>query len=172
MKFEALVERTCSVLKMPYRDAVERVKEHTTTNSTHGSKTIRASQSFQPYLDVTLQTNQLGIWGVQMRPEKISVSTQTTHIDPCPQENFISKLIELITKFLNLCQNSNNLNISGCLTRIAEETFAAPMQTTLNSQNRTVPKTSRRTIKETTQNKLTPSLFNDRNTCDVTDSQL
>jgi hypothetical protein len=105
-----------------------------------------------------------------MRPEKISVYTQTTHLNPCPQENSISKLIEFLTKFLNLCQNSDNLNISGCLTRIAEETFAAPSQTTLNSQNGTVPKTFSRTIKDTTLNKIPPSPFNDKNTCVVTDS--
>jgi hypothetical protein len=106
-----------------------------------------------------------------MRPEKISVSTQTTHIDLCPPENSISKLIELLTKFLNLCQNSDNLNIAGCLTRIAEETFAAPTQTTL-TQNGTVPKTSSRTIKDTAKNKIAPSPFNDKNTYVVTDSQL
>jgi hypothetical protein len=75
MKFEALVERTCSAEKISYRDAVKRVKEHTTTNSTH-SKTNRASQTFQPHLDVTPQSNQLRSWGIQMRPEKILVSTK------------------------------------------------------------------------------------------------
>jgi hypothetical protein len=50
--------------------------------------------------------------------------------------------------------------------------LAAHMQTKLNSQDGTVPRTSSRIIKEMTQNKITPTPFNDRNTCVVTDSQL
>jgi hypothetical protein len=82
-------------------------------------------------------------WKTQAGLEKISVSTQTDENIPQThsQENSVSKLIELLSKLINLCQNTDNLNISDQITQIVDETFTVPAQTMQNQQCGTKPKT-------------------------------
>jgi hypothetical protein len=99
-----------------------------------------------------------------MDMEKISVSTQTAPEHACPQKNPMSKLLEFLTKLLNLCQNTNSLSITDNLTKIAQETLVATMQTTQSSPNEAVCETSNINIEVTNQNRISHFPINNKNT--------
>jgi hypothetical protein len=145
MKFEVLVEKTRSTKKMSYRDALKHVKETTTiTTTSNTARSTSLSSPLNPSATTSVpQVNRMMNLKTQTSSEKISVSTQTDENIPQThsQENSVSKLIELLSKLISLCQNSDNPNISDQITQIVDETFTVPAQTMQNQQCGTKPKT-------------------------------
>ena len=137
MKQAKTIEKTRTMFKCSYRDAVKHVQTEQVTNQasfpSHSTGIYNFSGSQFPQLPAspTRTWNLSGgnnsnlSYSAQAQKAKCSVSTQTTEPTQQTVEAKISltQLIDLLSRVLSLCNNSDSTATKETITKIAAETF-------------------------------------------------